>query len=255
MANLTTKRIHKVTIKRMVDDSPDTSWLGEYANKPDSIFSIDRAHDLDCPQQEYNQKNSDRCMVVIAYSDKLERAIEHLGNQKDGLVNVNETDEWKAQAELTFTDLDDAQAILQEAQQAIQNEANDCTCGNESDHWNNREYRYFNPSSNYKSESAENTIKYVRQDYERMESLNSGQWCFIGIRAEAEYSLESGMRGERLIQRMHSGGLWSIESDSEESYLKSVEEEELASLRSQLHAIGFSQRAISSAYRTVERVD
>ena len=43
------KRIHKVTIKRMVDNSPDTSWLGEYSNKQTSEYSIDRAHSLGCP--------------------------------------------------------------------------------------------------------------------------------------------------------------------------------------------------------------
>ena len=43
------KRIHKVTIKRTVDDSPDTSWLGEYSNDSASDYSIDRKHSLDCP--------------------------------------------------------------------------------------------------------------------------------------------------------------------------------------------------------------
>src|ERR1019366_7105759 len=52
--------------------------------------------------------------------------------------------------------------------------------------WNRREYRYFNPSENYKGEPAEDIRKYVRQDYNRMEQLNAGDWCFIGIRADAE---------------------------------------------------------------------
>jgi hypothetical protein len=30
------KRILSIKIKHMVDDSPDTSWLGEYSNKPTS---------------------------------------------------------------------------------------------------------------------------------------------------------------------------------------------------------------------------
>ena len=37
-----------------------------------------------------------------------------------------------------------------------------------------------------------------------------------------------------------------------EDYIKSVEDEELASLRTQLHELGFSQRAISAAFRNVE---
>lgn len=43
------KRIHKVVVKRMVDGSPDTSWLGEYARSPTSEYSIDRQHALTCP--------------------------------------------------------------------------------------------------------------------------------------------------------------------------------------------------------------
>lgn len=37
-----TKRILKVTIKRMADTDPDTSWLGEYSNNPESDYAIDR---------------------------------------------------------------------------------------------------------------------------------------------------------------------------------------------------------------------
>lgn len=42
------KRIHKVTILRMVDESPDTSWLGEYSNEATSEFAIDRKHAKSC---------------------------------------------------------------------------------------------------------------------------------------------------------------------------------------------------------------
>ena len=34
------KRIHKVTIKRMTDESPDTSWLGEYSNTAETEYAI-----------------------------------------------------------------------------------------------------------------------------------------------------------------------------------------------------------------------
>ena len=83
---------------------------------------------------------------------------------------------------------------------------------------------------------------------ERMESLNRGDWCYIGIRAECEVQLTGD-----LCQTITSGGLWGIESDAEESYLKSIEDEQLAELRSQLAAIGFSKRAISAAFRDLKR--
>lgn len=93
-------------------------------------------------------------------------------------------------------------------------------------------------------------ISYVRQDYDRMESLNRGDWYYIVIKAEAEVQLTGGT-----VQRIHSGGLWGTESDSEESYLASIEQEELAELKTELIALGFSKRAIAKAFQTIERKD
>jgi hypothetical protein len=190
------KRIHKVTIKRMIDESPDTSRLGEYSSNQLSYLSIDRSHDLDCPEQEYNEHP----------------------------------------------------------------EGYECNCSG-GDRGRN-EYRYFNPSFNYVDKNGQpqgmteaDVIKYTRQDYERMERLNAGGWCFVGVRADAEYSLEAGMHGERLMQRLHSGGCWGIESDSDKDHFKSIEDEELSGLEAQLHAIGFSKRAIAAAMRNVERAE
>lgn len=95
----------------------------------------------------------------------------------------------------------------------------------------------------------------------RMEDLNQSGWCYIGIGAEAEVSIPTGtfstaIRGGeeyRIYQTIQSGGLWGIESDSDNDYLESVEKEELAELRSQLTVIGFSSRAISTAFKTIER--
>src|SRR5947207_9338467 len=42
------KRILSVTIRRMIDDSPDASYLGEYGNRPKTEYAIDRAHSEDC---------------------------------------------------------------------------------------------------------------------------------------------------------------------------------------------------------------
>jgi hypothetical protein len=38
------KRISKVTIKRMTDNNPDTSYLGSYSDRAQSDYSIDRKH-------------------------------------------------------------------------------------------------------------------------------------------------------------------------------------------------------------------
>jgi hypothetical protein len=89
-----------------------------------------------------------------------------------------------------------------------------------------------------------------------MERLNRGDWCFIGIRAEAEIQLfhkpvHSLDPGQTSIQTLTSGGLWGIESDSDREYLESVEQEELADLKTQLLVLGFSKRAISNAFKSI----
>ncbi len=42
------KRILSVTLKRMIDDSPDTSCSGEYSNTAKTEYAIDRVHSEDC---------------------------------------------------------------------------------------------------------------------------------------------------------------------------------------------------------------
>ena len=84
-------------------------------------------------------------------------------------------------------------------------------------------------------------------DYEQMCALNNGRFEFIGVRACADITIGD------TRQPIYSGGLWGIESDSEASYLKEVESEELASLRETLYELGFSKRAIATAVK--ERMD
>jgi len=150
--------------------------------------------------------------------------------------------EWEA--------LDEAIAILT----GLQDDAMECDC--HGGDMSRNEYRYFNgPIENYKGESPEDIRKYVRQDYERMKSLNNGNWQYIGICAEAEITAHTFDSHDGLItQTITSGGLWGIESDSDKDYLNSVEQEELASLKSELRALGFSTRAISQAFKSIEEV-
>lgn len=235
------KRIHKVVIKQMYDESPDTSWLGEYGRNAESEYSIDREHALDCPQQTYNSKSSDRCMMVIAYVDKLERAIAYLNHYKEHTFVIMPDD--------FIAGVDDAQDILIAAQDEIQEEANACTCGGQ--HLDRNSYQFFNPNhENYKGCTPEEIRKYCLQDYARMEDLQNQNWYFLGIRAEAEYSIGG---SPAVIQEVTSGGLWGIESDSSPEYLKEIEAEELAELKKQLKALGFSSRAIATAFKNVER--
>jgi hypothetical protein len=124
-------------------------------------------------------------------------------------------------------------------------EQDGCDCGERGD-MGRGELRYFNANvENYKGETPEQVRQYVCRDYERMERLNRGDWCYIGIRAEAEILVPSA----GIVQEITSGGLWGIESDSDESYFAEVEAEELADLRRHLAGIGFNKRAIGVAVK------
>lgn len=161
-------KILEITIKKEVDDYPDTSFIGEYTDLEEP-WTISRRHG------EY-------------------------------LENLTE---------------DERQEIPQ----------------------GGREYRFFKPYAGGEPEGSADFQKYGKQDFERMETLNRGDFDFLGIWAEALIKLTE----SDLTQTISSGGLWGIESDSPEDYLREIEKAELDGLRRELLAVGFSNRQISRA--------
>ncbi len=87
--------------------------------------------------------------------------------------------------------------------------------------------------SRYDGCSPEEVAKYVAQDAERLEDYGRS-WSMIGIDARAIVYI----RGVR--QEITSGGLWGIESDSDESYLREVEDDAIVELGRILHEMGFT---------------
>lgn len=275
-------RILSVTVKQMLDDSPDTSWLGEYSSRPTSPFSIDRKHSLDCPVNTGTEGllwyASGSGRIELQMTMEQAESVSHSGECDEDVLELLKVPEIKAQLEklnpeTLISELKEygawnAEELADHAQNLQRilwlaggdiKDNNGCDCGEHGD-MERGQYRYFNPSFNYvdatgeaRSENTpEDVRKYVRQDYERMESLNAGNWCFIGIRATAEIAVPTAPSNATL-QEISSGGLWGIESDSDYEYLKSIEREELADLRGQLKALGFSSRAISTAFKNVTR--
>ena len=234
----TSKRILSISIERMEDSDPDTSWLGEYSNKRTSEFSIDRAHDIDCQTQSQTAKDA---------IDQLERVIAYLKQERRHAADQYEHS-GTLEASARYDTIDAAQDLLI----AAQDELTECDCSRGE--WNHREYRYFNPSFNYVDKAGkplpentpEDVHKYVKQDYERMESLYRGDWSFIGIGAKAKITVND------TCQTITSGGLWGIESDSGDDYLKEEEQNQLADLRTQLYELGFSKRAIAAAVKEMD---
>jgi hypothetical protein len=226
----------------MLDDSPDTSYLGKYTSRIESDYTIDRRHSQECAVQHNNPQTKQTI-------DKLERIIYYLDQ-----IRLATDDELE-------------QGILEESEDKLielQDEVAECDCGGRFIERNS--FEYFEPNhENYKGCTEEEIRTYCRQDFERMERLNAGDWCYLGIRAEAEIQLNATATWENSVvskvswhepiapyQTITSGGLYGIESDSDDSYFAEVESDELAELRGQLKALGFSTRAISAAFKDVQ---
>jgi hypothetical protein len=188
------------------------------------------------------------CASVSLNADKAQTTLENARGivaELQALEPSSDTTEWQA--------LEDAYYLLD----GLVDEVKECDCDEHGDMERN-EYRYFNPSFNYVSSTGEiqdgltpeDVRKYTRQDYERMESANRGDWCYIGIKAEAEISIPSVSAPHiSTLQTIHSGGLCGIESDSDKAHFAETEANELAELREQLYALGFSKRAIAIAFK------
>jgi hypothetical protein len=220
------KRILSIRTLQIVDESPDTSYLGEYSDTRESQWSIDRKHSPDC--QSLNPTNDETV-------ERLERALNSLFAFRCKASESGDDEQWQA--------ISDAEDILIQAQDDV----TACDC-DESGDWTRNEYRYFNPSQNYSDCTPDEIRTYIAQDYQRMERLNAGDWSYIGIRAEAEVTVDD------TVQTVSSGGLWGIESDSDSQYIASVASDELASLRDILHELGFSKRAIATACKDLVEV-
>jgi hypothetical protein len=186
------KRIAKVTIKRLTDESPDTSYLGEYSNRAETDYAIDRRHSLDCP---VNSGTDGKLLWYTSGSGRIELQMtmeqaESASHQGDCDDDTRELSKVPAIAEqLAKIDPAVLSAELKEygawyAEELADHEQNlqrilwlasgdiaeqdGCDCGERGDA-ERGEYRYFNGCvENYKGESPEDIRKYVRQDYERM---------------------------------------------------------------------------------------
>jgi hypothetical protein len=105
------------------------------------------------------------------------------------------------------------------------------------------EFRYFTPAM---SGDETGNPDSPEQDYKRCEAYNRGEWCMMGVWAEAELIVGG------TVQRVKSSGLWGIESDSEPAHFRTIASEELSSLRAILAEMGCSKRALTDAFHDVE---
>lgn len=90
------------------------------------------------------------------------------------------------------------------------------------------------PEWNEEVDGVDGSLNYGRN---RIASYGD-TWSMIGVQAVATVYING------IHQTLRSSGLWGIESDSDESYLTSVEDEQLEELTSVLAALGLSLEGI-----------
>lgn len=111
-----------------------------------------------------------------------------------------------------------------------------------------KEYNYFLPEAGGEQPGSDKYQKYGKQDFQRMEGLNNGNWYFLGIIAKASIRTTS-----TTLQVIHSGGLWDVESDCDKKHLEEIEQEQLDSLKFELMTLGFGKQELNRAFRNVEK--
>ncbi len=80
--------------------------------------------------------------------------------------------------------------------------------------------RYFIPAN----------TDYAQQDYERMLAYDRNEWCMLGVVAEIYFK-------DKGYPLARSGGLWGVESDGREEYLKEIEEEQIEEAEAELRRV------------------
>lgn len=90
-------------------------------------------------------------------------------------------------------------------------------------------------TQNYSDVTPAQREQYLAADRERLEAYRRGDWHFLGIRARAHIAITRDRYTTHYT--LESPGLWGIESDSGEDYLKSVFAEECDILKGDIEAL------------------
>lgn len=93
---------------------------------------------------------------------------------------------------------------------------------------------------------------YAREDEERLREFRADSWWFESCRAEAEVRYEV-YDGSFRIERLTSGGLYGIESDSDGEHRRSVEIDELSDLSSHLERFGVTGGRVEDLLALLQR--
>jgi len=79
-------------------------------------------------------------------------------------------------------------------------------------------------------------IAHAERDKERLDAFFRGAWDMIGITAVATIHIPIDNKTVK-VQTISSGGLWGIESDSDEKYLQEIGREQIAEVKGYLKTL------------------
>jgi len=186
-------------IRLEVDEIPDTSWMGEYTDRPpDVTFCVWRTdgtlRGAKPPEPEEPEDSA-------------------------GLPDDEHDAVWDAYDEAMIAWDESGPEILKDYLPRAG--------------WH--EYKFFVPYAggldpyDPQTDRAE-WAKYAEQDYRRMEDLNRGGWCFVGVIVETQ-APTCGCCGHT---ETLGASLWGIESDAGDSYFDSVVEDLIGELDAEL---------------------
>ncbi len=82
-------------------------------------------------------------------------------------------------------------------------------------------------------------MEQAQQNYDRIMQFERGEVQHVGIQAKAELQVNG------VLTTIESSGLWGIESDSDDSYIIGIEQEQVDELKEMLLELGFSQKEVT----------
>ena len=85
---------------------------------------------------------------------------------------------------------------------------------------------------------------YLQQEgyEERLRQAEDGIFSFIGVRASCTVYIGIGHKGHTIVHRIDSPGIWNVESDSNDSHIQELFENERSILLAMLDAMGSRHR-------------
>ncbi len=99
------------------------------------------------------------------------------------------------------------------------------------------EFQGFKPLGGDEPVGSKAYREYGMQDFKRIEGYNNNDWFYICISAKATVSYSINNEDLR-FETLSSGGIWGVETDGGEDFIKEIETEELNDLKDHLKQFG-----------------